>query len=146
MTEHHSPSPEAPPQVGRPDPALKRLERRNWSARARSKAAHSTHTGLHGTVVVRMHATTHRRGDAADGARSRWALPRVGKSTSRDWQRLAQQQVAMPGGDSVPTATRVITRQRCEATPSRKWLCACTGVAGPAAARARENGMEQESR
>jgi hypothetical protein len=105
MTEHHSPSPEAPPQVGRPDPALKRLERRNWSARARSKAAHSTHTGLHGAVVARVHATAHRR-DAADGARSRWALPRAGKSTSRDWQ----QQVAMPAGDAVPTATWVITR------------------------------------
>ena len=56
----------------------------------------------------------------------------------------SRQQAEMPVGDAVPTQTRVIKLQRREATPSRKWLCACTGVAGPAADRARANGMEEE--
>lgn len=89
------------------------------------------------------------RYDASARRRGRRLAEPLGPAASgeENVERLAQQQqVEMPVGVAVPTETRVIHRQRCEATPSRTWRCACTGVAGLAAERARANGMEEESR
>lgn len=112
MKEHHAPSPETSRQVGQPDPALKRLEKwvGTWEIKGRT---------LDSYRVARHCCRTGARHDASARRRGRRLAEPLGPAASgeENVERLAQQQVEMPVGDAVPTETRVINRQRGEATP-----------------------------